>query len=213
MKAKREGKFSDVVVEQSNILPTYLKRYPSFFEKQRDKLDRLYELMEGSRAIHLYGKGRSGNAAVSLALRLKHFGYNVWFIGDVVKERIRSGDLVMLFSGSGETAEVVDVAKRAKKDKANVAVITSYRDSTLSKYSDLIFLLPGGLEKRRGWDYLEAQLAPESVKEPLFYGGGEFETMAYLFQETLISGIGKYKKIPSGVVAMEHERDEIIEEE
>lgn len=213
MKAKREGKFSDVVVEQSNILPTYLKRYPSFFEKQRDKLDRLYELMEGSRAIHLYGKGRSGNAAVSLALRLKHFGYNVWFIGDVVKERIRSGDLVMLFSGSGETAEVVDVARKAKKDKANVAVITSYRDSTLSKYSDLIFLLPGGLEKRRGWEYLEAQLAPESVKEPLFYGGGEFETMAYLFQETLISGIGKYKKIPSGVVAMEHERDEIIEEE
>ncbi len=208
---QKGGEFSGVVVEQSRILPKYLGKYPSFFEKQMNELDRLYELMEGSRAIHLYGKGRSGNAAVSLALRLKHFGYNVWFIGDVVKERIRSGDLVILFSGSGETSEVIDVAKRAKRDKANVVAITSYRDSTLTEYSDLIFLLPGGLEKRKGWEYLEAQLAPESVKEPLFYGGGEFETMAYLFQETLISGIGKYKKIPSGVVAMEHERDEIIE--
>ncbi|HDH40828.1 MAG TPA: SIS domain-containing protein [Candidatus Altiarchaeales archaeon] len=213
MKPDRERRFSDEIVEQSSILSTYLKKYPSFFEKQRDVLDRLYELIEGSRAIHLYGKGRSGNAAVGLALRLKHFGYNVWFIGDVVKERIRPGDLVILFSGSGETAEVVDVAKRAKKDKANVAGITSYGDSTLSRYSDIVFLLPGGLEKRRGWEYLEAQLAPESAKEPLFYGGGEFETMAYLFQETLISAIGRYKKIPSGVVAMEHERDEIIENE
>jgi 6-phospho-3-hexuloisomerase len=211
MKSKREGKFSDVVVEQSEVLSTYLGKYSSIFESQRDVLDSLYALMEGGRAIHLYGKGRSGNAAVGLALRLKHFGYNVWFIGDVVKERIRSGDLVMLFSGSGETSEVIDVAKRAKRDNASVLAITSYADSTLGKYSDFIFLLPGGLEKRKGWDYLEAQLAPESVKEPLFYGGGEFETMAYLLQETLISGLGRYKKIPCGVVASEHERDEIIE--
>lgn len=211
MKQKSEGKFSDVILEQARILPAYLKRYPIFFEKQRGELDRLYELIDGSRAIHLYGKGRSSNAAVSLALRLKHFGYNVWFIGDFVKERIKTGDLVILFSGSGETSEVVDVAKRAKGDNATVVAITSYRDSTLSKYSDIIFQLPGGLEKRRGWEYLEAQLAPDSVREPVFYGGGEFETMAYLFQETLVSGIGTYKNIPCGVVAREHERDEIME--
>jgi 6-phospho-3-hexuloisomerase len=210
MKSKNRGRFSSMVVEQSKILPAYLEKYPSFFEKQMNELDRLYELIEGGRAIHVYGKGRSSNAAISLALRLKHFGYNVWFVGDVVKERIRSGDLVILFSGSGETSEVIDVARRGRRDKASVVTITSYKDSTLARYSDLVFLLPGGLEKRKGWDYLEAQLAPESSKEPLFYGGGEFETIAYLFQETLISGIGKYKNIPGSVVAREHERDEIF---
>ncbi|MBN2013799.1 MAG: SIS domain-containing protein [Candidatus Altiarchaeota archaeon] len=205
-------RFSDVMLEQARILSDYLKTYPSFFEKQMGELDRLCELIEGSRSIHVYGKGRSANAAVSLALRLKHFGYNVWFVGDVVKERIKKGDVSILFSGSGETAEVVNVAARAKKDKASVITITSYPDSTLSKYSDLIIILPGGLEKRKGWDYLEAQLAPESMKEPLFYGGGEFEAMAYLFQETLISAIGKHKKIPSCAVLREHERDEIMGE-
>lgn len=208
----KEKRFSEVVVEQSRILSDYLRDYPSLFEKQMGGLDKLCELIEESRSMHVYGKGRSANAAVSLALRLKHFGYNVWFVGDVVKERIKEGDLAILFSGSGETAEVVNVAARAKKDKARVVAVTSYEDSTLSRYSDLVILLPGGLEKKKGWDYLEAQLAPESMKEPLFYGGGEFEAIAYLFQETLISAIGRHKKIPSCVVMREHEHDEIIEE-
>lgn len=194
-------------MEYSEAIPHYLKGFPSILKGQRDILEGLYTLLEESRAVHVYGKGRSANAAVSLALRLKHFGYNVWFIGDVVKERIRRGDLVILFSGSGETSDVVDVAKKAKMDDAKVVAITSYRDSTLAKDSDLILYLPGGLEKRKGWDYLEAQLTTESVKESIFYGGGEFETIAYLFQETLVSALGRFKKIPESKVISEHERD------
>lgn len=209
----KDKKFSDIVVEHARLLPKYLQEYPQVFEKQKTELDKIWELMENSRAIHVYGKGRSGNAAVGLALRLKHFGYNVWFIGDVVKERIKSGDAVLLFTGSGETTEVVDVAKRAKQDDAVVIAITSYKESTVAKYAEVIFYLPGGLEKRKGWEYLEAQLAPESSKEIVFYGGGEFEAMAYLFQETLISAIGKYKEIPMGAVMQAHERDAMITQE
>lgn len=207
MTKKQEVRFSEIVIEQSKFIPRYLRIYPKIFEKQRNKLDEIYDMIEESRAIHLYGKGRSSNAAVSLALRLKHFGYNVWFIGDLVKERIKHGDMVVLFSGSGETYEVVEVAKRSRKDDARVVAITSYEDSTLAKNSDLIFILPGGMEKRKGWDYLEAQLTQESSKEKFFYGGGEFETVAYLFQETLISAIGKFKNIPESVVIERHERD------
>lgn len=202
--------FSDTVLEYSEAIPRYLNGFPSILRDQRDVLEKLYTLLEESRAVHLYGKGRSANAAVSLALRLKHFGYNVWFIGDVVKERIKRGDLVILFSGSGETSEVVDVAKKAKMDEAKVVAVTSYRDSTLARDSDLILYLPGGLEKREGWAYLEAQLTTESVKESIFYGGGEFETIAYLFQETLVSALGRFKKIPESKVISEHDRDEVL---
>lgn len=205
-------RFSDLVLEYSKAISSYLKGFPSILEDQRDKLEEIYSLLEKSRAVHIYGKGRSANAAVGLALRLKHFGYNVWFIGDVVKERIKKEDVVILFSGSGETSEVIDVAKRAKIERAKVVAITSYKDSNLAKNSDLILYLPGGIEKRKGWDYLEAQLASESANESIFYGGGEFETMAYLFQETLISAIGRYKKIPESKVMAEHERDEVVEE-
>ncbi|HEX55368.1 MAG: sugar isomerase [Candidatus Altiarchaeales archaeon] len=200
-------KFSDFAIEWAKFIPEYMKNYPRIFETQRKELDDIFDLIEGSRAIHLYGKGRSANAAISLALRLKHFDYNVWFIGDVVKERIRPNDVVILFSGSGETSEVVEVAKRAKRDNASVISITSYRNSTLAKNSDIIFILPGGLEKRRGWDYLEAQLTSESEREKFFYGGGEFETMAYLFQETLVSAIGRFKRIPMRNIIERHIRD------
>jgi 6-phospho 3-hexuloisomerase len=205
-------RFSAIILEQSRTLSDYLKDYSEFLDHQAAELDGLYELIEKSDAIHLYGKGRTANSAISLALRLKHFGYNVWFIGDVVKERIKEGDLVILFSGSGETAEIVTVAKRAKKDGAKIVAITSYRKSSLGKSSDIIILLPGGLEKSKGWEYLEAQITPRTIREQLFYGGGEFETVAYLFQETLVSGLGKYKKIPCSVVFKEHEHDEVMED-
>jgi 6-phospho 3-hexuloisomerase len=209
---KKSKKFSAIILEQSRTLSEYLKDYSEFLDHQAAELDKLYTLIEKCGAIHLYGKGRTANSAISLALRLKHFGYNVWFIGDVVKERIKCGDLVILFSGSGETSEIVTVAKRAKKDGARIVAITSYRKSSLGKCADLIIRLPGGLEKSKGWEYLEAQLTPRTIREQLFYGGGEFETVAYLFQETLVSGLGKYKKIPSSIVFREHEHDEVMEE-
>ncbi len=209
MKTKNQS-FSEIILQRSRVLADYLKEYPGFFETQKDQLDCIYNTLEKSRAIHVYGKGRTANSAISLALRLKHFGYNVWFIGDVIKERIKETDCVILFSGSGETSEVVNVAKQAKADQAQVVAVTSYKNATLNKYADLTILLPGGLEKRKGWEYLEAQLSPFAEEEPLFYGGGEFETIAYLFQETLISSIGKYNKIPSNIVIKEHERNDIF---
>ena len=212
-KKSKNTKFSDILIEQSRLLPNWLKQYPELIENQKKKLDEMYELMEGSRAMHLYGKGRSANSAISLALRLKHFGYNVWFIGDVVKERIKTGDVVILFSGSGETSDIVDVAKKSRRDGASIIAITSYEDSTLAKNSNIVFCLPGGMEKRKGWDYLEAQITKESTLESFFYGGGEFETISYLFQETVVSAIGKYKKIPGSVVVAEHERDEVMDSE
>ncbi|MEM7821357.1 MAG: SIS domain-containing protein [Candidatus Aenigmatarchaeota archaeon] len=199
--------FSDEMIKKSNVLVKTLEKYISILEEQKETLDEIYKNIENAKAIHTWGKGRSGTAAVALALRLKQFGYNVWFIGDTIKEPIRRGDVVILFSGSGETAEIVDVAKKARRDEATVISITSYKESELAKFSDLIFWLPGGMEKKKGWDYLEAQLT--NKKQP-FYGGGEFELLAYLFQESFVNSIGSYKGISQGKIAKEHERDETI---
>jgi 6-phospho 3-hexuloisomerase len=200
------NQFREEFIKQFQNLIDYLIKEKYWIENQADKLDKIFEMIEKGESIHLYGKGRSGSAAVSLALRLKHFGYNVWFIGDVIKERIKPNDVVILFSGSGETSELVDVAKKAKSINAKVIAITSYKDSSLAKNSDLVFILPGGLEKKKGWDYLEAQLNRKSD----FYGGGQFELYAYLFQEALLNAIGKFKKIPHSIVAEKHERDEVL---
>jgi len=203
--------FSDEFLKEEEIILKSIKKYQEMIRKQRDKLNILFDWLEEAKAqkkhIHIYGKGRSGTAAEALALRLHQFGYPVSFVGDLIKERIRRGSVVILFSGSGETSEVVDVSRRAKKEKAKVVGVTSYEDSSLAKNADLIIIIPGGMEKRKGWDYLEAQLS----KTTEIYGGGEFELAAYFFQETLVNALGKYKGIPGGVVAKRHERDEVLE--
>ncbi|MEM2897371.1 MAG: SIS domain-containing protein, partial [Candidatus Bathyarchaeia archaeon] len=124
--------FREEFIEQFKNLLEYLAKEKFWIENQADKLDEIFEMIENGESLHIYGKGRSGSIAVSLALRLKHFGYNVWFIGDVIKEKIKPKDVVLLFSGSGETSELVDIAKKAKGINAKVIAITSYKNSSLA---------------------------------------------------------------------------------
>ncbi len=200
--------FSDLVVRHCNEIVDYLKILPKVLESQRGKFERFLELIKGAKSIHVYGVGRSGAVALCFAIRLKHFekiiGSKVWWIGDEVREKIERGDVLIAFSGSGETAEVLVVAERARDAGARIISVTSFENSSLAKLSDLVIFIPGGLEKGRGWKYLEAQLKPKA-----FYGGGEFELLSYVFQEVMINAIGEYFGIPKEVVIREHERDSI----
>jgi 6-phospho-3-hexuloisomerase len=198
--------FSEKVVRNSKELVRYLLSFPEILNEQRDDLEEFINILKNGRAIHIFGVGRSGAVALCFAIRLKHFekefGHKVWWLGDEVREKIEEGDVLIVFSGSGETAEAVFIAQKAKEANAKVISITSYQKSTIGEMSDLIITLPGGLEKAKGWKYLSAQ-----VSEGSFYGGGEFELMAYLFQEVLIMAIGDYAKISKNAVIREHVRD------
>ncbi len=200
--------FGDVVVKHSKAIVDFLKAFPKILEDQKDRLKAFLETIEKARAIHVYGVGRSGAVALCFAIRLKHFekvmGCKVWWVGDEVRERIEGSDVLIAFSGSGETAEVLIVAERAKDAGAKVISITSFENSSLAKISDLTIIIPGGLEKGKGWRYLEAQLKPKP-----FYGGGEFELLAYVFQEAMVNAIGEHFGITEDVVIREHERDSI----
>jgi len=55
---------------------------------------------------------------------------------------VRSDDLVIIFSKSGETIEVVELARVLKKFKALSVAITCVRESTLSRICDLRVVLP-----------------------------------------------------------------------
>ncbi len=199
--------FGELVVENASKIVEFLRILPKVLEEQKDRINAFVEMIRNAKAVHVYGVGRSGAVALCFAIRLKHFekalGCKVWWVGDEVREKIEEGDLLVAFSGSGETAEVLIVAERAKDANAKVVAITSFEDSSLAKIADLVVKIPGGLEKGKGWKYLEAQLVEG------FYGGGKFELLSYVFQEVLINAIGEYFKIPKDLVIKEHERDSI----
>ena len=199
--------FDELVVENALRIVNLLKILPEVLEKQRDRIRSLAEMIKNAKAVHIYGVGRSGAVALCFAIRLKHFekalGCKVWWVGDEVREKIEENDVLIAFSGSGETAEVLIVAERAKDANAKVVAITSFENSSLAKIADLVINIPGGLEKGRGWKYLEAQFIED------FYGGGKFELLSYVFQEVLINAIGEFFRIPKDLVIREHERDTI----
>ena len=200
--------FGELAVKHSKSIIDFLKDFPKILEAQKDRLNEFIKILKDAKAVHVYGVGRSGAVALCFAIRLKHFekviGCKVWWVGDEVRERIEGGDVLIAFSGSGETAEVLIVAERAKDVGAKVIAVTSFENSTLGRLSDLTIVIPGGLEKGKGWRYLEAQLKPKP-----FYGGGEFELLAYVFQEVLVNSIGEMFGITEDVVIREHERDSL----
>ena len=202
-------RYSEIVIDISKRLISHLGIFPEILAEQRQAFDKFIEMLEKGKAIHVFGVGRSGAVALCFAIRLKHFekdfGHKVWWLGDEVREKIGEGDILVIFSGSGETAEAYFIAKKGKEAGAKLILITSYPESSIGEISDLIIKLPGGMEKAKGWKYLEAQVS----KNAEFYGGGEFELMAYLLQETLIMAIGKYKSISKSAVVKEHFRDSV----
>lgn len=87
--------------------------------------------------ILIYGIGSSGLTAKELAFRLSRMGFNalaetdahMMIIGSSIS---RKGDVIIGFSNSGETSEIVHSLKNAKNNGASIIAVTSIRGSSLA---------------------------------------------------------------------------------
>ena len=98
-------------------------------------------------AKRIFGAGRSGFAARGFSNRLMHLGYTVYFVGEPTTPSIQEGDLLILGSGSGNTASLVSNAKKAKDQGAKVATLTMFPENKIGSMADAIIKIPGVTEK------------------------------------------------------------------
>jgi 6-phospho-3-hexuloisomerase len=61
------------------------------------------------------GQGRSGLVVQMAAMRFMHMGRQAHFVGEPTAPSIRSGDGLVIVSGSGETSVSVNFARIAKR--------------------------------------------------------------------------------------------------
>lgn len=182
--ARRSG----VLEEAGTTYLSYLKVVHTHLMEQEKAIRGLISLMEESRAVHVYGFGRSGAAALSFAIRLRHFCEYyppAWWIGDQVRMPIRRDDLLVLFSKSGLRPEITAAAGNAVDAGARIAVITANREFN-----------PGGTAA--------CTIHLPLCESPFIYGGGDFELAAYFFQEILVSMVGVEKGIAKDDVDKYH---------
>jgi len=93
--------------------------------------------------IFFAGAGRSGLMIKTFAMRLMHMGLNCYVVSEIVTPSIQENDLLIIASGSGETASLVSMANKAKKIGANVCLFTIHNDSTIGKLTDNYVVIPG----------------------------------------------------------------------
>jgi 6-phospho-3-hexuloisomerase len=94
-----------------------------------------------AKRIFVEGEGRSGLAMRMAAMRLMHLGLQDYVVGETIAPSIRSGDLLIACSGSGETETVVAIATKAKAIGAGVVAVTTQANSQLGKIADTLIHL------------------------------------------------------------------------
>lgn len=106
-------------------------------------LERLVDSVKETNHIFLAGAGRSGLAIRFFANRLMHLGKSVSVVGDITSPHSKLGDLLIIGSGSGETDSLVSLARKAKKSKVQIALVTMDPSSTIASVADVVITMPG----------------------------------------------------------------------
>jgi len=101
--------------------------------------EQLTAMLDNAKRIFISGAGRSKLVGNFFAMRLVHSGYDVSVVGEVVTPSIKAGDLLIIISGSGETEQLVAFTNSAKKQGADIMLISSKAESTIGKLADGVF--------------------------------------------------------------------------
>jgi 6-phospho-3-hexuloisomerase len=169
-----------------------LIKFIGSLEKQLDTLkkgldfqqiEEFIEVIEQARYIFVMGAGRSGYIAKAFAMRLMHLGYDVYVVGETVTPRIGEEDVLISISGSGETASVVNISKKAKEIGSKLVAITYSKNSTLAKLSDVVVVRSAKVKTQNDDEEL-ARLAPL---------GTMFELTALILLDGLIAELMSLK--------------------
>ena len=98
------------------------------------------ELLNAKR-IYVVGAGRSGLVAKAFAMRLMHLGLYAYVVGETITPALNKGDVMVIFSGSGRTKTVADLAETARDIGGRICLITSNADSRIGKISNCTVII------------------------------------------------------------------------
>lgn len=127
--------------------------------------------------VFVAGAGRSGLVLRMFAMRLMHFGLTVHVAGDTTTPAIRSGDLLLVASGTGTTSGAVKAAETAAKVGARIAVFTTNPDSPLAGLADAMVIIPAAQKTDHG----------SSVSRQ--YAGSLFEQVLFVVTEAVFQSL------------------------
>jgi 6-phospho-3-hexuloisomerase len=150
-----------------------------------EKAEELVDAIVSAGRVFVAGTGRSQMMIRGLAMRLVHLGFQAHVVGETVTPAIEPGDLLIIGSGSGETATLTVMANKAKKIGAKLALITIYPESTIGKLADIVIHIVAVTTKS----------AKDSGAKSVQPGANMFEQSLLLFCDATVIRIIEKNKI------------------
>lgn len=144
-------------------------------------IDALIRSVCAADSVYITGAGRSLLMLKCFAMRLMHIGINSYVVGDATTPAFGSGDLLIVGSGSGNTAFPLLAAKKAKEIGGKVALITANGASAIGDISDIVVKIPAYTDK----------IADCGVKKPVLPTASQFEEALLILTDSLILPLGE----------------------
>ncbi|OON41321.1 6-phospho 3-hexuloisomerase [Izhakiella australiensis] len=132
--------------------------------------------IRNAKHIFLQGAGRSGIAIRAFANRLLHLGFPVSVVGEISSPHTKSGDLLIIGSGSGETASLKSLAQKAVESGVDVGLVTMKKDSSIGKLASCVLVLPGTVKT-------ENHRQREQFSQPM---GSAFEQLCFITYDAIV---------------------------
>ena len=139
---KEEREISDITRSvRKNYKDILFKAFELIDEEQMRRI--ATRLSNTEYTVPVYGMGSSGYVAREFQLRFMRLGLDVIAITDsqmiaMNASLVKRGSLVLAFSISGKSKEVIDGIKKAKSNGAKVVLFTASKDKKLAEFCDEI---------------------------------------------------------------------------
>jgi 6-phospho-3-hexuloisomerase len=148
----------------------------------------LAEILQAKR-IYVLGAGRSGLVAKAFAMRLMHLGFVSYVVGETITPSMKAGDMLVAFSGSGETKTVAELAETAKAIGGKVCLITSNRNSRMGRIADCVAVIQSQRDKQKD-ESAEFEIRQMMGEHKSFAPLGTlFETASMIFADAIVSAL------------------------
>lgn len=107
-----------------------------------DQANQLMEAIQKAERVFFVGVGRVLLSLEAIAKRLAHIGIDTVVVGQITEPAITNKDLLIVGSGSGQSAFPLAIAEKAKTFDATVAHIGSNPNSAMKEFADIFVRIP-----------------------------------------------------------------------
>jgi len=169
-----------------------------------DDVEKFMAEILNAKRVYVIGAGRSGLVAKSFAMRLMHLGLHAYVVGETITPALNRGDMIVIFSGSGKTKTVADIAETAKDIGAHICLITSNADSRIGKIADCNVIIEHHRDEVDD-DAVEFEIRQMMGEHKSFAPLGTlFETASMIFADAVISRLMEITKTDESALKNRH---------